>query len=905
MGTYTFSNGRISIGFGSVSAAIPPYIKTYINPYNGDVSYNLHCPSGSKFEINANEQSIINKITFNGSLGGMALDYYQPGELIGQTTRVWSNVNDEDIASVGFIVNAQPAEITLLKVNYTEPAAILLPISSSIANGATVDSFKTFNIVFDRNIYVNNKSQIVLAIDGVKKDFALTTSNNVATFSLSEIVTKDCKITINVPTSSFRDTEKPFASIEDADSLNIYGYENAAFSYSFSVYAPRNTFNYATADPSVGIIEKLPPIIRLDFDKGGDGEPMYNVKRQNLSKLILFKNDEPYCNVSVLDDPQVKSIVNFKLEVADTITAPGTYTLTIPEKTIYNTFTEPYDRWNPEIVLTYIIEEPKPDPEPEPTEALKMAKELIANEKYMGIGYPTATSASRIALQKLVDENTQSNDSIDALLLEAIGNFYNERNVVMPEAGKWYTIMGVNAGESPKTIYLSYDGQKVSLSGIQADAVAFEVSYDGENILFRTSDDKYLHVLTNSSSYEGTTPANITSGAPDTFNKLNLRKLAIEDVDSTKTFGKFTLSGLLGFNDALQIDSSQVAINYVDTTIVDVPTHELFYNEEKSSALLLTETKNPTRIIPNAFLESTVLENDNFTTQLIFTNVSKVKLVDVSRVFVKNYESASDAAQPITADAILTKAENSDSIFVFHVNGLDGRADTLFYELVIPADAFDYSENPLTVEPRELRIQFRIKGYNYNYNAVSWLESIERVAAGFYYISDTDLNEFTLFSRINAPYSGLVADPTKEVTLVSYKVIRKGHFEPYPEFSQIYPNGSEYQAIKLVFDTPFVAGELQYEPGNYTYNVYKGTYGDLNFGRYLEDYTSVDKYECFANRATPFPVHVDNEKAAANGIRNIRQGESETVTYDLLGRKVTTPTKPGVYVVNGMKRIVK
>ncbi|MBR6455560.1 MAG: hypothetical protein IKS72_01320, partial [Prevotella sp.] len=214
----------------------------------------------------------------------------------------------------------------------------------------------------------------------------------------------------------------------------------------------------------------------------------------------------------------------------------------------------------------------------------------------------------------------------------------------------------------------------------------------------------------------------------------------------------------------------------------------------------------------------------------------------------------------------------------------------------------------LAVVPTEFRVRFHIKGYNYNYNSISWLEQIERNAADISYVADTDLNSFTLFAFVNNPYTALIPDETKQVRLTRYytnETIRTGHFVPYPEFSKI-PGNEEYQAIRLVLDSPIEPGELDYADGLYAYNVPKGTYGDLNFGKYLSGDQTVSKSDCIANANSVFLVDVDNEKVTT-GIQTVASPDrsSEKVVYDLQGRRLTGTLKPGVYIIGNKKCVVR
>jgi hypothetical protein len=62
-----------------------------------------------------------------------------------------------------------------------------------------------------------------------------------------------------------------------------------------------------------------------------------------------------------------------------------------------------------------------------------------------------------------------------------------------------------------------------------------------------------------------------------------------------------------------------------------------------------------------------------------------------------------------------------------------------------------------------------------------------------------------------------------------------------------------------------------------------------------------------ASKGLPIPVDYDIEEPVATGIKDATaQGSKQDgVIYDLLGRKVERITRPGVYIRNGKKFVVK
>ena len=914
LGDIDFTALSAKISFDSPGTGASPEIQTFVNIYTGEASYFLKIPSGSKVIVSAMGDATLDAVIFEGTMGGLALEYGQPGKMGGAMGREWIDADQEHPKSVSFMANAWPGEINKIVVKYTEPSIALKPIASSYANGDTISSFKSLDLTFDRNIYKANASQVfTMTYKEEKKEAAETmnltvsTSGKVATFVAPRELTADGIVSIDIPASSFRDTEQPYSEVTDSVGQNTKGYENAALHYTFTLRAARNTFECLSVTPDTGKVEKVPETVTLKFDN--------DVTIADNASIKLYQNGTAKYPVSVSVDETDHSLVHLTYSHNGEITEPGEWSFVIPEKTIHNPFLgdEVDDRWNPELTLTYTIPEPEPEPEPEISEMWKQAKALLENPEYTGVGYPALTSDARMHLEEVVKGDSISNDSINQLMEEAIGAFYNETNVTMPVLDKWYTIQGVNS--EGKSIYLSLSETKdsVLLSADAGKAAAFKVAdTDGNVIVFETLEGKFLHILTTSTEYRRwTTPANVTNERDDEVNRLTLSKLIVAGADSTKTFGKLTIYGLLG--DGVY---STAAINYTNGTIVDTPTEGIYFDGEQSSAFILKETKNPTTITPQVVLTPTVIENDTVPMTLSFTNVSKVKLEEKTAPYFmlvqydRNGKQISEQKVTTTAESILTAVAGSDNTFMVHADGLDGLADALsFYRLVMPTGTFSYDGNELAVTDTLLQDSFRIKGFNYSYDIISWLEENERYAMGQSYIADTDLNSFVLFSMVNAPFSGLVADPTKQVRLMRYytnQLVRTGHFEPYPGFSNI-PGYEGYQAIRLVLDSPIEAGELQYTPGLYVYDVPQGTYGDLNFGKYISGDTSIDKSTCIANVRKGFQVQVDNDLANATGIQSVEAAQpADGAVYDLTGRRVDqSQQKPGLYIVNGKKVVIR
>lgn len=166
-------------------------------------------------------------------------------------------------------------------------------------------------------------------------------------------------------------------------------------------------------------------------------------------------------------------------------------------------------------------------------------------------------------------------------------------------------------------------------------------------------------------------------------------------------------------------------------------------------------------------------------------------------------------------------------------------------------------------------------------------------------IRDTDLNNIVI-SIAKGDYSALVVDESKTVEITVYDdpyqvVLAKGHFEPYT-----IPESPSRPAIRLVLDTPIATGSLS--NNKYGVKLPKATFGDYNFGLYLKD-KSVKASSCKVNPEWAIPYNVNND---ATGIDDFTaQDAAAMVIYDLAGRRLERIARPGIYIVNGRKMVVK
>ena len=222
------------------------------------------------------------------------------------------------------------------------------------------------------------------------------------------------------------------------------------------------------------------------------------------------------------------------------------------------------------------------------------------------------------------------------------------------------------------------------------------------------------------------------------------------------------------------------------------------------------------------------------------------------------------------------------------------------YQLVIPEGTFHYEKNNKEVKTQAIKEAFTIgKGgspedpnLKYDYSVLQMLPDVSEP------VKDVALNGFMI--KNIGYYDGLVANPEREVRLAVYdnnKTIRTGHFENYVD-----PEDPTTPTLLLVFDTPIREGELNTDL--YAIVILKGTFGDTNFGKFLEDKTTTRASDCRANPRMTIAIEVDNDKAT--GIEHVVNSTGKNnVIYDIQGRKVKQMNRSGIYIVNGKKFIKK
>ena len=864
----TFTNKNISISFTKGTGTLGARCVTNQN-LQGSVYYYLQLCAYATMTFSCPSDATIEGVYFSdtSTKGGLhvsnedkygALDGYD-----GTYACSWTNKTGSDVQSIKLVTDGTPANIRQVTIKYKMPSAVLVP-TPSIEEGATVGAFEKLDLTFDNSMSIVSTEGITLSCNGATQTLSATVSGNTVTLSPSAVVATDGTYTLTVPAGCFSDAE---------------GFVNKALTYTFKVETPKNIFRPVSISPAQGKVETLSSPITLVF-----GNYVGNVEAAN---LVLMKDGVRKAPLKAARKEGDSKSVELSFDILEGISEEGTYTVEIPEKTIYDIFNELY---NPALTLTYTIGGTAPDPEPaEDTETMKAAKALLLKQ---GVGYPAENSAARVALANLT---TASPVPSDTELQTAIDNFYKETNVTLPATGKYYQVCGVNnpsAAESSK-LYLAYDGSAVTLTSDKSEAATFEATQQADGtVSLQTKDGKWLHVLVASNNHDLTSSKNVTDSYLATVNNLTLAKLAVDGVDAGKTFGLFSMKGALGKKNIVNTEEEAFAlIDYSNKTVATDPDFQVYFQETYSSAFVLTEVEKPLDIATVETAYTLTPKEVSSNTEVLTLTFTEVSDVAVSTTVVPYFV---DAESNRVADAAVSAVTGQTNQFTVSLEGLDYAT----YTLVVPEGMFQYTKEGKTVQTQAISHQFTIKEIVPEFKKEVWSLIIR--PANDEYVKDVALNDFSISISGNI-YSGLVPNPDKQIVITAYydekqQPVATGHLEVST------PESEGWTTLRLVLDTPILEGQLK--PELYVVKLPEAAFGDANFGRWLQDKESVNPSECLVNYSMPITFKVDNSKAT--GIEVLNMGKkAKSGIYDLTGRKVNDLSRPGIYIVNGKKVVVK
>ena len=836
-------------------------------------------------------------------------------------SKTWTDNNSVPSAHrVEFVVDGDSwPQLTHIEITYQKPMDTLEPTDFSIADGSSIYSFKDFAVTMSLPLNSYNNANPI-TIKGQKwipeQEVSVAIDGNVATISVPEEIVKPLDKEVDV-----LDINIPAGALVAED-----GTYNKALHYSFNLVRKVDSFEFTSISPEQGKIESLqnidltfPTACHIDAQdkdvylyKNGTQVDKMKVEKTN-NNVVRLSTEFAYNDAAIYEIKLPKGLIcdyNYDANAADKgLSKNMTYN---PETTL---------RYN---VGNYMTEEdiqklkqPVFDAIAKRDAAVTKAKDYIAHN---GVGYPTADSEKRTALQTVIDANpVQENYDVTIEDIEgqvndwnakttaveaAIADFVADQTVTKLTEGKYYTI--ANVAKDGSKLYLAYDKGAVSLTSKASKAMAFlyEKQEDG-NFTFATPDHAYLHVLKpdteEANAYQFTNANSVTKTYDKDVNGLAVAKFAAEDVDAADVFGLMSIHGAVGYILEGKENVRKEGFSTVNTTdkvaYLDKE-NKTSFTDGLSSAFFFTESEKPEDIIPEVEYaltpaSGTTVESLN-TVTIAFDNISDVTCNKESVVLTKSGSQA--GVTPVSVD----RSDDGKS-FTFHFKNVENGV----YTLVMKKGAFTYMFKDKTVTVDEITSTITVtKGYDfiYNYNDGS-------ASMGQYLGSKTgNLIDFPIeqigILGLSQQYGHINIDGTKTIQLVEYpsgNLVLTGHFD-VENLQEVYMSDGKTLVECIAWFKPDT--EIDYsklDRIHYQYVIPAATYGDANFGKYLKDNNSVSKSDCRVNGKYVIDVYIDNN---ATGIDTI-ESEKNVVIYDMMGRRVSKITKAGVYIINGKKYIKK
>ena len=396
----------------------------------------------------------------------------------------------KDYTSLTF-TNSSPAStgIHKIEVDYMPQRDCLVPVAN-MGNGAVVTSFKGMELTFDAAMQVVPADVQLILTSSEDSTFAIglsaVASGNVVKIVPDSPVTVDGTYTLTVAAGSF----------ESAD-----GFRNQELTYTFQVL---NSFDILGIYPATGKVDSIPAQLILLFDgeigQVNETQPIYIIDESG--------SEAAEGKASKNDDKSIKIV--FNKMVSDN----GFYTLTIPEKLVYD---KAGKHFNAKTVYTYSIGDVAS------AELKATADSLLA---LTGLGYPTSTDAARGALAALGAKASTADYN------RAIAFYLQTTNVEMPVNGKYYYVAAVN--KNGQKAYLQYADGMISLTADASKAAPLRTVYDADSIriCFYTTDNKSMQLPGSTDSSIANAPA-----------ALMLTKMqAVSGADDEAVFGLFSIS---------------------------------------------------------------------------------------------------------------------------------------------------------------------------------------------------------------------------------------------------------------------------------------------------------------------------------------------------------------------------
>lgn len=803
------------------------------------------------------------------------------------------------------------AEITKVIVTYTSPLDVLTATNITPANNSTVKNFTEMVVTLDADIESAAERIALRDNGGIYMYLNLKSiSGKKVTYVPEEALTVAGTYSVQFP-------EKTFVAKD--------GSFNKQFTTKFTYELPYDTFNPTTIPG--GEVASLPTSMDVVFPST-IGNRVTNVTGTIVGRTFDIKETKSNEVVGIVEASVKSDNKTVKLTVKNMTDADrakrGIYTITIPEKAVYDiNFGTANARFNEAFTITYKVA----GADAPSSEVLAEASALL---KKTGIGYPTANASERTTLAEMVANEEGS----DAAFRTAMDAFCNSTNINYPVAGKYYKIANVQADGTK--YYLAYNNGKVSLTTSASSAHSFtavdaSVATTSKVVrAFVTADGKYLHALVSSDDYNAATANNVTD-ANSKAGKLTLEKLVNQEAPAA-TLGYITMSGNIGKEFGQGSDVIAYSTVRANGGIYQGRQTPVF-NASLSSAFVFVEANTPDPIT-----SYDVTPSKDAVVQAV--GEIEVTVNNAENVVVNSSKNITLASQygtvNVTSIEVTGKSKN---VLKLKVNATDNGK----YTLNIPEGALSFYFIDHDIQLPSFTSTFEVKTNDvFNYDFDQNYKLYTNILDDKKY-NPEDLNNFALYTDETEMFINdanntvwLINDDLQTVAL---GVAEKKSTYTSKQIEVLYRNNAKLGVIDYYISTTMVmltSGQkaiinsstdkvVTEEERHYTYYLYakfdkklsadnvpngrygfiynRGCFGDSNFGAYLASPSTVSKSSCHLNARGQYWFNIDK---TATGINDVNADKLQNnVIYDLMGRRLTERPKTGMYIMNGKKYIAK
>lgn len=644
-----------------------------------------------------------------------------------------------------------------------------------------------------------------------------------------------------------------------------------------------------SVDPANGSEMKEFSSFKLTFAN----DVTYGSENENLT--VAFKGNK--VNRTVKTEGKVVTIT-----LAEKINTDGEIKVHIPA----SCFTSPDGLSNKALDYSFTI---KTD-----ISKLKQSAQALLNQA--GVGYPKSTSTAAQALSSVIAKASATEAEINS----AIANLYAETDVVLPTDNQWYAISFVNT--NGKVMYIGYNEEKITIVSDKANASAFLATNEDGKVVFKTADGNYLHVLTAYNAYYPTTSTSCVNKTKTDVNKLTLSRIKVPGKEK-ETFGLLSMYGLLGKSEVKGDIYTYSVLNFESGAFVNDQLDEPFFTDRLSSSIRIEAAQKPETYVDLATpVVSCSLDAKSYTLSITFKSEDNVVVYS---------SSPKVTVQGTGGNKEYDLKSGSNGQFLITLGAINPGS----YSLIIPKKTLTSTVNGETRFNKAMTIAFDVKdaldpsvgfteefqGFVYMLNSFSPTESFacEQLNDYIFYINKgaklTSSKFESLFNDtikqptqivfgeqryniIDCYAPGDLVPSSKTVRLentITHQVVRTGKLVRYNA-------GSDKIALRVVFDNgPIVKGELPSD--TYTFVFESGTYGDANFGKYINDPSSISPSKCNVNPRLIHTIYVDNERIDLSVDATCQQSDTQATAILTFNKdnNVTLSNSPGKSVLQNQR----